>query len=370
MASKKKSRSRKRSPARRSRAGACTLKKCAALAARRSKRISSHNRPLALPAAPSLSREQLRPWLSKQEGSRKLQLRPWLAKRAKTKKAKSASLEQLRPWLSKRAKKKKSRAEQLRPWLAQRASSDPNRRSRKKKSHAKRHLKRARRDASYRNHSTSYGAPPRAERRDYREAAPIKRARSAVYGWQKRFKKQKRRFGGERPQNPGAFGGQRRPVLFTPHKGKERDRDWPREIKRHSYAAAHGWQKRFRKNKAEYPGRRPEREFFRGARPVKSTLAKGGWPPPKRKSARGRDYSHRVYKSKSSGGSYRDADSRDWKRQPIRHARASALGWQRKFSKDRKRKRRAYPGKRPETKTFFGRRPVRSSAQRDHRAYY
>ena len=348
MASKKKSRSRKRSPARSSRAGACTLKKCAALAARRSKRTSP---ALALPAASSLSREQLRPWLSKQEGARKFQLRPWLAKRAKAKKAKGASLEQLRPWLS-RPKTKKSRAERLKPWLDQRASSDPNRRKKK------RHLKSARRDASYRDHSSSYRAPSRAraEHRDYREAAPIKRARSAVYGWQKRH------FGGKRPANPGSFSGQRRPVLFTPHHNQNRDRDWPKEKKRHSYAAAFGWQKRFRKNKPEYPGRRPEREFFRGARPVKSTVTH--WPPKKKS---GRDYKHRVYASKSAPYGARD---RDWKGQPIRHARASALAWQRKFSKDRKRKRRHYPGKRPESPTFFGRRPVHSSAQRDHRAHY
>ena len=56
------------------------------------------------------------------------------------------------------------------------------------------------------------------------------------------------------------------------------------------------------------------------------------------------------------GGSGRYGDERDWPGQPIRHKRASVLGWQRRLR-----------GRRPKNPTFFGHRPVRSSARRDER---
>ena len=59
-------------------------------------------------------------------------------------------------------------------------------------------------------------------------------------------------------------------------------------------------------------------------------------------------------RGRSLGGRY--GDERDWPGQPIRHKRASVLGWQRRLR-----------GRRPKNPTFFGRRPVRSSARRDSR---
>ena len=210
-------------------------------------------------------------------------------------------------------------------------------------------------------------------RRDFQtrdwEGQPIRHARARALGWQRQFRKSKRKWPGKRPQNPSFHG--HRPVRSTASRdhgygggggGYQKKRDWPGEKKRHAYAAAWGWQKRFRKNRSEFPGHRPARNFFRGARPVKSTLRQ--WPPPRKSGGGGgrdRDYKHRVY-----GGV--DMRDRDWEGQPVRHARASTLGWQRRFSSDRRRKRgRKYPGKRPENPSFFGHRPVKSSARRDSR---
>ena len=58
-------------------------------------------------------------------------------------------------------------------------------------------------------------------------------------------------------------------------------------------------------------------------------------------------------RSRGRGWASMDADMRDWPGQPVRHKRAAALGWQRRLR-----------GKRPKNPTFFGRRPVRSSARK------
>ena len=65
-------------------------------------------------------------------------------------------------------------------------------------------------------------------------------------------------------------------------------------------------------------------------------------------------YDARDTRNHRSSGRY--GDERDWPGQPIRHKRASVLGWQRRLR-----------GRRPKNPTFFGHRPVRSSARRDSR---
>lgn len=114
-------------------------------------------------------------------------------------------------------------------------------------------------------------------------------------------------------------------------------RDWPGQPIRHKRAAALGWQRRLR-------GRKPKSPKFFGHRPVRSTA---------RKKSKGKGRGRRDFDTRSARGSH-DFDMRDWPGQPIRHKRASVLGWQRRLR-----------GRRPKNPTFFGRRPVRSSARRD-----
>ena len=168
---------------------------------------------------------------------------------------------------------------------------------------------------------------------------PIRHKRAAVYGWQGRLR-------GRKPKNPTFFG--HRPVRSSARKknksrGRKRGRgrrdfaahdfdmrDWPGQPIRHKRAAALGWQRRLR-------GRKPKNPSFFGHRPVRSSMRK------KSKKGRGRrDFAAH------------DFDMRDWPGEPIRHKRASVLGWQRRLR-----------GRKPKNPTFFGHRPVRSSARRD-----
>lgn len=219
---------------------------------------------------------------------------------------------------------------------------------------------------------------------------PIRHKRASVLGWQRRFKKQKRKFRGHRPQHPSFHG--HRPVKssardwsrvemvgfqnshrlpgfhgfkakkhLTVGSGFGRDRDWPKQPIRHARASVLGWRRKLH-------GRKPSHPTFGGHRPPLFSPVRRDrdWPGQPIRHARASVYGWkkrlhgRKPKHPSFGGHrpplFTPARDRDWGGQPIRHARASVYGWQKRFAKDRFKKRHRFPGHRPRVASFGGHR--------------